>query len=111
VTVEPFAGVELTHEQLERVARAADLAEREGATRALLIVDNQVLMFDVTSRTVTGRADASAQVLTGIDAVVRVPPAGAAGMGSVLGVPGNGVLGLSPSLLASLSGSDDLQEE
>ncbi|MDI1290106.1 MAG: hypothetical protein PSX37_09200 [bacterium] len=111
VTVEPFAGVELNAGQLERVARAADLAEREGATRAMVLIDDQMLMMDVTTRTITGKADPSSQVLTGLDAVVRVPPAGSNESGPVIGLPGKGMLGVSPSLLTALSGSSDSQED
>jgi len=106
VTGEPFAGVELSAEQLERVSRAGDAAERAGAMRALVLVDDQMLLMDVTTRRITGKADPEAEVLTGLDAVVRVPSAGSAGAAAsvgVVGLPGKGAFGVSPALLRALS--------
>lgn len=111
VTVEPFAGVELSAGQLERIAQSADMAEREGATRALVLIDDQMLMMDVTARTITGKADSSSQVLTDFDAVVRVPPADSNAMGPKVGLPGNGLVGVAPSLLTALSSTTDSNED
>lgn len=79
VTIDEFAGIELSADQLARLADAADRAQAQGAQRALVLIDGQALTMDVALREVTGRADISGgRVLTGIDAVVSVPPAGAA---------------------------------
>ncbi len=77
VEVAPDAGVNLTNDQLARVAQAADRAEASGAHRALVEIDGQRLMLDVASRTVTGHAaEGPGGVVTGVDAVIRVPDAG-----------------------------------
>lgn len=76
VSIAPGAGIELTPEQLDRVAAAADRAEASGATRALVLIDGMSLRLDVGVRTITGAADLTTSgVLTGIDAVLHAPPA------------------------------------
>ena len=111
VTVDELAGVELTPEQLARLADAADRAQAQGAQRALVLIDGQALTLDVAVREITGKADFSpGKVLTGIDAVVHVPPAGATvdstgvsvtGPPAVLPLPGADA-GLNPSLMKLL---------
>lgn len=81
VSIAKGAGVELTQDQLVRLAAAADKAEAQGATRALVMIDGKALTIDVAVRQVTGAADLGSGVLTGIDAVVSVPGADAAGPG------------------------------
>jgi hypothetical protein len=74
VTLARGAGVNLSADQLQRLAAAADRAEAEGATRALVMIDGQALRLDVTTREVTGAADLSRPgVMSGIDAVVTLP--------------------------------------
>lgn len=76
VTIGKGAPVQLSDDQLKRISAAADLAEAQGATRALVMIDGQALKVDVAMREVTGAVDLAAQgVLTGIDAVVQVPSA------------------------------------
>lgn len=85
VSIAKGAGVELTEDQLTRLAAAADKAEAQGATRALVMIDGRALTMDIAVRQVTGAADLGAGVLTGIDAVLSVPghdPAAAAGAAS-----------------------------
>jgi len=90
VTVSPEAGIELTDEQLGRVAAAADLAQASGASRALVLIDGKAVKLDVGVRTVTGVADMeSGKPITGIDAVVNAP----------------GVLSQSPSLVTLPAGA------
>jgi hypothetical protein len=73
VSIAKGAGVDLTEDQLSRLAAAADKAEAQGATRALVLIDGKALTIDIAVRQVTGAADLGAGVLTGIDAVVSVP--------------------------------------
>ncbi len=74
VTVDEGAGVKLTDDQLARLAVAADRAEAQGATRALVLIDGMALRLDVGMRQVTGAADLKGNTpLTGIDAVISVP--------------------------------------
>lgn len=70
VTIAPGAGVELSPEQLTRLAAATDAAERQGATRALILLDGSAYRVDVGVRSITGKADLGAGVVTGIDAVI-----------------------------------------
>lgn len=71
VTIAPDSGIQLSSEQLTRLAAATDAAERQGATRALVLLDGSAYHVDVGVRTVTGKADLSAvNTVTGIDAVV-----------------------------------------
>jgi hypothetical protein len=80
------AGVVLSPEQLAKIAVAADQAEANGATRALVMIDGLALRLDVTMREITGAVDmAAAGVLTDIDAVVNIPGDGR--KPSVLPVP------------------------
>lgn len=62
--------VELSSEQLARLAEAADRAEAEGAGTAVVMIDGMALELDVTMRTVRSVVDQSAGIRTGIDAIV-----------------------------------------
>lgn len=76
VRVAKSANVTLSDEQLSRLAVAADRAQAQGATRALVFIDGMALRLDVSMREVTGAAQVKGgAVLTGIDAVISVPPA------------------------------------
>lgn len=103
VSIAPDASVKLNPDQLTRLVQAADQAEAEGANRAIVLMDGMALTLDVATRTVTGKADASAtRVLAGYDAVVAVA---AAPKGIPLGAV-TGPTGLNyanPSLLAALA--------
>jgi hypothetical protein len=84
VRVMAESGVRLSDEQMQRLSQAADRAEREGATRAVVLIDGAALMLDVGVRTITGVVDQSKGAITGIDAVIRAPEA----VKSNVGVPG-----------------------
>lgn len=74
VTIGRSAGVKLSDDQIKRISAAADLAESQGATRALVMIDGMAIKLDVSMREVTGMVDLKKTgVLTGIDAVVEVP--------------------------------------
>lgn len=76
VRVAKGAKVMLTDEQLSRLAVAADRAQAQGATLALVLIDGLAIRLDVSMREVTGTADIKGgAVLTGIDAVISLPPA------------------------------------
>jgi len=82
VTEARSAGVNLTPEQLDRLAVAADRAEAEGAQRALVLIDGKVLKMDVQSRTITGAADPAADgVHANYDTVITVAAADRAAKG------------------------------
>lgn len=73
VRVTRESGVALSESQLARIAVAADKAEAEGAARAIVLIDGQVLSLDVPTRTITGAVDPSkTQVQAGHDAVITV---------------------------------------
>lgn len=110
VSIAPEAGVELSDEQMQRVAAATDLAQAHGASRALVSIDGLNLVVDVNVRRIAAKVDLQPGLpLTGIDAVVKVPDSGAGvaaggGKPAAIGSPLSSSLPLTnPSLLAALS--------
>ena len=108
VTIAKGCGVSLTDEQLKQLSVAADRAEAQGATRALVMIDGKAIKLDVSMREVTGAVDlAGGGVLTGVDSVITMPgSAGKAqpgqGLPEVLPLPGRAQV-RNPSLLSLLS--------
>lgn len=111
VTVAPEAGVQLSDDQLQRIAAAADVAQAHGVNRALVTIDGMNLVLDVGVRSITGKVDIQPGVpVTGVDAVMHVPDSGGA-----TGIAAGAALSTSPlsrtlppknpSLLAALSKS------
>lgn len=105
VTMAPGVEVDLSDDQLSRVADAADRAQAAGAKRALVRLDNRLIELDVDSRTIVGEVDTQhGDVLTGIDALVDAgatePDAGgtSAGLAGLLEHTG-----INPSLLKVLA--------
>lgn len=86
VTLASGANVELSGEQLQRLAKVADSAEAQGASRVLVLMDGQALTMDVGVRQITGTADMNS-VVTGIDAVVAAPGSGVNAGQAVIGPP------------------------
>jgi len=71
VRVPQHLGLQLDQSQNERLMKAMDQADVQGAGRALVLMDGMALTMDVGTRTVTGVVDAkSPGVLDGIDTVV-----------------------------------------
>lgn len=99
VTVGAGAGVELTGEQLSRLAVAADRAEAEGIHTALAYIDGMALVLDVHTREVRGVA--AGGVMSGIDGVVWAPD----GAGGAPPAPGPGGVS-NASLLEALARRD-----
>ena len=62
---------EITKQQLDRLAAAADLAEVSGARTALLLVDGRGLVLEVSSRTLHAELSGSSRY-TSLDAAVYV---------------------------------------
>ncbi len=86
VTEAKGAGANLTDQQLQRLAAAADRAEADGAQRALVLMDGVVLKLDVASREIVGVADPRADgVFSGYDSVITVAPDVSGGPGSGAG--------------------------
>lgn len=75
VTVDPSANIELTDDQLDRIATAADRIEAAGSSRAVVLIDERAVTLDVMTRRVTGEIDMAEAVATGIDAVAAAPAA------------------------------------
>lgn len=109
VTVAPEAGVQLSDDQLQRIAAAADVAQAHGVNRALVTIDGMNLMLDVSVRRITSKVEIQPGVpVTGVDAVMRVPDSGVAATsatGAVLSAsPLSRALHLkNPSLMAALT--------
>ncbi len=66
--------LKLSPEQLQRAAAAADVAEANGASRAMVLLDGVAYRLDVATRTIIGevRGQAAAS-MTDVDAVVSAP--------------------------------------
>ena len=69
------AGFELSPQQLDRLAGAADLAEASGANRAMLFLDGRALVLDVPTRTISGELSLSSPIEQ-LDAALYVPAEG-----------------------------------
>ena len=103
VTIANGADVNLSEKQLQQLAKAADLAESEGATTALVMIDGMALRMDVTGRKVLGVVDLSeGGVVTDIDSMISIP-SDSHGEPQIVPPPSRGVLGLSSGMLESLS--------
>lgn len=83
VRIDDAAGVDLSADQLDRLARATDAADAAGAQRLFAVIDGAGVVIDVRSRTIvravelnpeSGEPLRPADVLTGIDAAAVVPP-------------------------------------
>ncbi|MHC4910080.1 MAG: hypothetical protein ACYTF9_10200, partial [Planctomycetota bacterium] len=71
VTIDFTPDAEITDDQRERLAAAADLAEAEGARSALMLVDGRGVLMDVADRRLTEELT-STSVVARIDAAVYV---------------------------------------
>ena len=89
------AGFELSPQQLDRLAGAADLAEASGANRAMLLLDGRAMVLDVPTRTISGELSLSLQIEK-LDAAVYVPAEGEQEPPRPLGPPG----GIAPRAVA-----------
>ena len=74
VTIDPdcASSVKLTPDQLAQIAIAADKAEASGIRKALVVLDDQQLMLDVSSRTLKAASSDSGSVVTDIDGVINL---------------------------------------
>lgn len=74
VEIAPGAKVELSADQLERLAVAIDAAEAAGHHRVLTLIDGQALAVDVPGRMVLESiSSGDARLLSDFDAVISVP--------------------------------------
>ena len=71
----PDLGMDLSAEQLERLAHAADVAEAQGATSAAVLMDGMVIRIDVESRTALESMPEESAVMDGVDVVLSAGPA------------------------------------
>ncbi|MBL8761216.1 MAG: hypothetical protein JNL50_07930 [Phycisphaerae bacterium] len=95
VSIAPGADLELTNDQMQRLAAAADVAQAHGASRALVTIDGMSLLLDVGVRTITGKVDIRPGVpVTGVDAVLHVP-----------GAPGQAAAAIASSTGATIGGA------
>ena len=96
VELPPGAGVDLTGEQLARLGPLTDAAAAQGSQRLLAMIDGQTVAIDAVARRVMGPAQINeGGVMTGFDAFVVAPPAGAdaTGGGAAPGVAGDQAAG------------------
>jgi hypothetical protein len=101
-------GREISSEQMERLAAAADLAQTRGARRAVMLIDGRGLVMDVAGRKIESELDAgTGRVIEGIDAAVYVAGDEEALDGS-LRLPGAGVI--PPAVAAQIEAARDSQQ-
>lgn len=114
VTVAKGANIRFSEDQLQRLAAAADLAESQGATRAVALIDGHAVRLDISMREVTESLDlASPAVLTNVDAVISIPATSAQSgtKAAITPLPGNGMNLSNASLLSALAQSEDKADE
>jgi hypothetical protein len=74
VEIDEGSGVKLNDDQIARLRTAADRAQAEGLSTALVMIDGMGLMMDVGARRVMSRVDMTKlTALSGIDGVVNAP--------------------------------------
>lgn len=93
--------VELTSDQLQRLAAAADRAEAQGAQTAVVMIDGRALELDVTLRQITGEVSPDQGIRPEIDTFLFAPPAAETAAGPGSGNPSN------TDLLRLLADRDD----
>lgn len=67
--------VELSADQLNRLAQAADRAASQGAQSAVVMIDGRALELDVTLRQITGEVDPDEGIRPEVDTFLFAPPA------------------------------------
>ncbi len=70
----PELGMELSSDQLARLAHAADMAEAQGASSAAVLMDGMVIRLDIASRTALESMPAKSAVMDGVDVVLSAGP-------------------------------------
>ena len=99
------AGLTLSDEQLQRLARAADMAEAGGVGRGVFLIDGLAVTMDVATRTITGIVSSDqTNVLADMDAVVAVASKDAPLQPLVAPAPSSA--GLNPTLIEALARSN-----
>lgn len=103
VSIDAGLDLDLSDEQMQRLAEAADRALAAGASSALVLIDGKALRLDVQARRITGEVSLMhGDVLTGIDAVVQASdPAQTSDFGGLL-QSGGSALGIHPEILKAL---------
>ncbi|MEL7483144.1 MAG: hypothetical protein AAFN41_02200 [Planctomycetota bacterium] len=89
--------VELSSDQLHRLAQAADRAESQGAQTAVVMIDGRALELDVTLRQITGEVNPDQGIRPEVDTFLFAPPAEQPAATGPAGSPQN------PDLLRILS--------
>jgi hypothetical protein len=108
VSIARGVDVELSDEQLARLAVAADQAQARGASNAVVLIDGQALSFDVMSRKVTGVVPiGEAGVYEGYDAIINAGDTTAEPKPGALPLPGQRVTPGNESLLKLLGNQND----
>lgn len=119
VEASPEVKSQLTGDQLNRIALAADQAESAGMNSALVLIDGKAVKLDVLSREVTDVMDPRTAAVTGVDGVIAAPPSSLAAQvsgdgstadpASVAGVLEQRLLARLGSRPAGLASSNTLQ--
>lgn len=99
---------QITEEQMDRLASAADLAQRRGARRAVMLIDGRGLVLDVAGRRLEAElAAGEGAMIQGIDTAVYVAGEQEA-RGGRPPVPGAGLI--PPAVAAQIQAARDSQQ-
>jgi hypothetical protein len=100
VSIGPGVDVELSAEQADRLAAAADRAMAAGATDVVVMLDGMALRLDVQNRQITGRVNLDEhRELLDVDGIIAAPTASAGNEQ----IAGPGTRSMNASLLNVLS--------
>ncbi|MEL6497483.1 MAG: hypothetical protein AAF937_00240 [Planctomycetota bacterium] len=75
VNVAAGVDVELSADQMQRLAQAADRAGEQGAQSAVVMIDGRALELDVTLREITGEVNPDQGLRPEVDTFLFAPPA------------------------------------
>ncbi|MFI4917247.1 MAG: hypothetical protein ACIAS6_12170 [Phycisphaerales bacterium JB060] len=81
----PELDVDLTGDQLQRLAQAADMAEAQGASKAAVLIDGMVVTLDIESRMALHSTPAESALVPDVDVVLSAGPADSVSGGSASG--------------------------
>lgn len=122
VTVAKGSGVNLSPEQLQRLAPAVDAAAVAGVNHLLAVIDGRAVTIDVRTRQVDGEASVAAgELIRGCDAATMIPaaplssaaPSSATASGAAdpaaAGAASAGAAPAAPAQIVPLPGAESIQ--
>jgi len=112
ISVAQDAGLDLTEDQLARLAVAADQAQARGASKAVVLIDGMALSLDVAGRRVTGTVSINQTgIYDGFDTIINAGDETADAARGTLPLPGQRVTPGNGSLLKLLADQNRSQDQ